>query len=130
MTLPEFDTSSPPPLNASGTPDLAGLVGTTDLRGPNAVLSELDATAQRPAGVALGVARDTPAYAEVIADLSDLSQATQGRVGKNKGAEDRAAIADALFAARPPGATGYLCVHDGGRRCLHAIDPVGDPAGR
>jgi hypothetical protein len=70
------------------------------------VLSELDATAHRPAGLALGVGRDTPAYAEVIADLSDLSQATRGRVGKNKGAEDRAAIADALFAARPPGASG------------------------
>ena len=106
MSLTEFDTASPPPVNADGTRDLAGLVGTTDLRGPNAVLSELDATAHRPAGVALGVGRDTPDYAEVIADLSDLSQAKEGRVGKNKGAEDRAAIADALFAARPPGASG------------------------
>ena len=40
MGLTEFDTASPPPVNADGTRDLAGLVGTIDLRGPNAVLSE------------------------------------------------------------------------------------------
>jgi hypothetical protein len=106
MTLTEFDTSFLPPLNADGKRDLVGVVGTTDLRGPNAVLSELDATAHRPGGVAVGVGRDTPEYAQVIAELSDPSTAKSGPVGKNKGAEDRAAIADALFAAQPPGASG------------------------
>ena len=106
MGLTEFDTASPPPVKRERHARPRRPRRTTDLRGPNAVLSELDATAHRPAGVALGVGRDTPDYAEVIADLSDLSQATEGRVGKNKGAEDRAAIADALLAAQPPGASG------------------------
>ena len=90
-----------PPLTADPpTRDLAGILGTADIRVPNSVIGEYGASPNIPkSGLELSVKRTDPAYQRVLAELE-----TAPPIGGNKGFADRGAIADAIFAKTAGGA--------------------------
>lgn len=84
-----------PPLTTNPTSrSMSGILGTADVRVPNAVIGEAQPNPNLvKGGLQLTVSRSDAAYQRVLAELE-----TPPPVGGNKGFADRAAIADVLFA--------------------------------
>jgi hypothetical protein len=99
-----------PPL--TGDPparDLTSIVGTQDIRASNAALAEEGTRDPRltRSGVTLSVSRDDPAYTGLLKEL-----AKDPKIGGNKGAVDRAVIADAALTKSSDGSPATFMTAD------------------